>query len=112
MSVIADPQALYGRLIDKGVDNALARALSDALHDTPSGLATEASVPDLRHELREEMRQLREEMRLGFAATREESIKTNARIDFLPNALLIRLGSLMVVLAGLIVTAQRLWPPH
>jgi hypothetical protein len=69
----------------------VASVIIDAIHDN---VATKGDIGDLRNEIR------------------QVETRLNARTDLVEHRLFTRLGSLAVVLSGLIVAAMHWWPPH
>jgi hypothetical protein len=69
-----------------------------------NGAATRADVSTLRAEVKADIAAVRTELKAEVAAVRAE-------LKAQPNAIMLRLGTLMVVLTGIILAALRYWPP-
>jgi hypothetical protein len=83
--------ALADANIDRKAAERIATEIFDAIHEN---VATKADLSELRIELKADIAELRN------------------RIDLVEYRLLTRLGSLVVVLAGLLFAALHYWPPH
>jgi hypothetical protein len=83
--------ALEAANMDRPAAERIATEIYDAIHNN---VATKADVAVVRADLA----QLRAEL--------------GARIDLVEHRLLTRLGGVIVVVAGLVFGALRLWPPH
>lgn len=95
---MTDRLSLTNALADANIDRQKAERIAteifDAIHDN---VATKADIATVRADLQA----LEQRMLLRFA-------ETDARID----RVVIRLGSLMVVLIGLLFAALHYWPSH
>ncbi len=111
MPVIDDPHALSSRLIDRGIPANQARAIADALHDTPSSWATEATVQAIRSDLTALDIKLSGQMVALDHRLSGCMDKLEERMAALPNTIMVRLGAMIVVLIGLGFTALRYLPP-
>ena len=69
-----------------------------------NGGATRADVTTLRAEVKADIAAVRTELKAEIAAVRAE-------LTAQPNAIMLRLGGLMVVLGGIIIAALRYLPP-
>lgn len=67
-----------------------------------------AEFQDVRNEMRSEFRDVRNEMRSEFKEVRGEIRELRTEMKLLQNQTILKLGSLMVVLAGLMTTLTKL----
>ncbi len=67
-----DTQRAVRRLTDAGLDERAAEGVADVVASATNGLATEASLLELRAELREDMQSLRAELREDMQSLRAE----------------------------------------
>jgi hypothetical protein len=113
---LSDRLALANAIEDAGItrDKAqrLASVIFDAIHDN---VATKADVQALGAEVKAEITAQVGSVRSLLAS---ETARLDTRIERLdaavkaqPNAIMLRLGTLMVVLTGIIVAALHYWPP-
>jgi hypothetical protein len=51
-------------------------------------------------------------LRVEMGALKADIARLDGRIDLVEHRLMTRLGGLMVVLAGILFAALRMWPPH
>jgi hypothetical protein len=79
-----------------------AAEIFDAIREN---VATKADLSELRAELRQDIAELRGELKSDIA-------ELHHRIDLVGHRLLTRLGSLIVVVAGLLFAALHYWPMH
>jgi hypothetical protein len=127
---VSDRLALANAIEDAGImrDKAqrLASVIFDAIHDN---VATKADVQALGAELRTEIvatrsdiagvrAELKSDIMGGRALLASEVGRLDTRIERLdatvkvqPNAIMLRLGTLMVVLTGTVLVALRYWAP-
>jgi 3-oxoacyl-ACP reductase-like protein len=135
---MSDRLALANAIEDAGIERAkaerVASVIFDAIHDNVATKAdVQASEAAIRGELRAEtaairgeLAQTRTELKADIAASQaavrallsSETARLDTRIERLdatvkaqPNAIMLRLGTLMVVLTGIILAALRYWPP-
>jgi len=130
---MSDWLALASALEDAGIDRAKAQRVASVIaglvHDS---VATKADVQALSDELKAafvaaaltaDIAATKADVRASEAAVRallsSETARLDTRIERLdatvkaqPNATMLRLGTLMVVLTGIILAALRYWPPH
>jgi 2-phosphoglycerate kinase len=99
---MSDRLALANAIEDAGIERAkaerIASTIVDLIHDN---VATKVDIGELRGEIR----LVRTE--LGQAKS-----ELSARTDLVEHRLMTRLGGLVVVLAGVVLGALRLWLPH
>jgi 3-oxoacyl-ACP reductase-like protein len=124
---VSDRLALANAIEDAGIERAkaerVASVIVDLMHDS---VATKADVQALGGELRAEIAATRSELKAELATQingvrgllASETARLDARIERLdgtvkaqPNAIMLRLGTLMVVLTGIILAALRYLPP-
>ena len=124
---MSDRLALANAIEDAGIERAkaerVASVIVDLVHDS---VATKADVQALGGELRAEIAATRSELKAELATQingvrgllASETARLDARIERLdgtvkaqPNAIMLRLGTLMVVLTGIILAALRYLPP-
>jgi hypothetical protein len=125
---VSDRLALANAIEDAGIERAkaeerVASLIVDPVHDS---VATKADVQALGGELRAEIAATRSELKAELATQingvrgllASETARLDARIERLdgtvkaqPNAIMLRLGTLMVVLTGIILAALRYLPP-
>jgi hypothetical protein len=124
---VSDRLALANAIEDAGIERAkaerVASVIVDLVHDS---VATKADVQALGGELRAEIAATRSELKAELATQingvrgllASETARLDARIERLdgtvkaqPNAIMLRLGTLMVVLTGIILAALRYLPP-
>jgi hypothetical protein len=113
---MSDRLALANAIEDAGIERGKAQRLAsvifDAIHDN---VATKADMQALGAELKAEITAQIGSVRSLLAA---ETARLDTRIERLdgtvkaqPNAIMLRLGTLMVVLTGIILAALRYLPP-
>ena len=126
---MSDRLALANAIEDAGIERAkaerVASVIVDLVHDS---VATKADVQALGGELRAEIAPARSESKAELlpdsrsngvrALLASETARLDTRIERLdatvkaqPNAIMLRLGTLMVVLTGIILAALRYLPP-
>jgi hypothetical protein len=124
---MSDRLALANAIEDAGIERSkaerLASVIFDAIHDNVATKAdVQASEAVLRHELAAQIGGLRAELKSDIMGVRSvlasEIGRLDTRIERLdatvkaqPNAIMLRLGTLMVVLTGIILAALRYLPP-
>jgi hypothetical protein len=124
---MSDRLALANAIEDAGIQRAkaerVASVIFDAIHDNVATKAdVQASEAAIRGELRAESSQLRAELKGDITSVRallaSETGRLDTKIERLdatvkaqPNAIMLRLGTLMVVLTGIILAALRYLPP-
>jgi hypothetical protein len=124
---MSDRLALANAIEDAGIERAkaerVASVIFDAIHDNVATKAdVQASEAAIRGELRAESSQLRAELKGDITSVRallaNETGRLDTKIERLdatvkaqPNAIMLRLGTLMVVLTGIILAALRYLPP-
>jgi hypothetical protein len=116
---VSDRLALANAIEDAGIERSkaerVASVIFDAIHDN---VATKADVQASEAVLRGEIAQTRAELKADVMGVRSvlasEIGRLDTRIERLdatvkaqPNAIMLRLGTLMVVLTGIILTALR-----
>jgi hypothetical protein len=124
---MSDRLALANAIEDAGIERSkaerLASVIFDAIHDNVATKAdVQASEAVLRHELAAQIGGLRAELKsdiigvrsvlaseIGRLDTRIERLDATVKVQ--PNAIMLRLGTLMVVLTGIILAALRYLPP-
>ena len=132
---MSDRLALANAIEDAGIERAkaerVASVIFDAIHDNVATKAdVQASEAAVRHDLqastaatRADIAATRTELKSDIAVIRSamanETARLSTRIERLdaavkaqPNAIMLRLGTLMVVLTGIILAALRYLPPH
>jgi len=109
--------------IARDAAESIATEIFDAIHDNVATKAdVQASEAVLRHELAAQIGSIRAELKSDIMGVRSvlasEIARLDTRIDRLdatvkaqPNAIMLRLGTLMVVLTGIILAALRYLPP-
>jgi hypothetical protein len=99
---MTDRLSLTNALADANIDRQKAERIAteifDAIHDN---VATKQDIARLEAATKQEITRLE-------AAMREMELRLDQRID----RTVTRLGSLMVVLLGLLFAALHYWPPH
>jgi hypothetical protein len=131
---MSDRLALANAIEDAGIQRSkaerVASVIFDAIHDNVATKAdVQASEAAIRGELRAEtaairgeLAQTRTELKADIASVRallaSETARLDTRIERLdatvkaqPNAIMLRLGTLMVILTGIILAALRYFPP-
>jgi hypothetical protein len=124
---MSDRLALANAIEDAGIQRAkaerVASVIFDAIHDNVATKAdVQASEAAIRGELRAESSQLRAELKGDITSVRAPLASETGRLDTKierldatvkaqPNAIMLRLGTLMVVLTGIILAALRYLPP-
>jgi hypothetical protein len=124
---MSDRLALANAIEDAGIERSkaerVASVIFDAIHDNVATKAdVQASEAVLRHELATQIGGLRAELKSDIMGVRSvlasEIGRLDTRIERLdstvkaqPNAIMLRLGTLMVVLTGIILAALRYLPP-
>ena len=131
---MSDRLALANAIEDAGIERAKAERVAlvifDAIHDNVATKAdVQASEAAVRHDLqastaatRADIAATRTELKSDIAVIRSamanETARLSTRIERLdaavkaqPNAIMLRLGTLMVVLTGIILAALRYLPP-
>jgi hypothetical protein len=116
-------EAIEGAGIERAKAERVASVIFDAIHDNVATKAdVQASEAVLRHELAAQIGGLRAELKSDIMGVRSvlasEIGRVDTRIERLdatvkaqPNAIMLRLGTLMVVLTGIILAALRYLPP-
>jgi hypothetical protein len=111
---MSDRLALANAIEDAGIERSKAQRVAsvifDAIHDN---VATKADVAELRHDLQATEARLRSTF-VGEVARLDTRIeRLDGTVKAQPNAIMLRLGTLMVVLTGIILAALRYFPaPH
>jgi hypothetical protein len=99
---LTDRLSLTNALADANIDRAKAERIAteifDAIHDN---VAT-----------KQDLELVRKDLERVEAALRAELHQIEARLDAKIDRTVTRLGSLMVVLLGLLFAALHYWPPH
>ena len=123
-AAMSDRLALANAIEDAGIERSkaerVASVIFDAIHDN---VATKADVQASEASLRAEMAAAKAELKTDIASARNEAASNAARHDVAierlrstlrqtESRLLLRLGSLMVVLTGAVLAALRYLPPH
>ena len=124
---MSDRLALANAIEDAGIERAKAERVASvivaAIHDNVATKAdVQASEAVLRHELAAQIGGVRSELAAQVGGVRSllasEIARLDTRIERLdtavkaqPNAIMLRLGTLMVVLTGIILAALRYLPP-
>ena len=88
--------------IERKAAEHLAAEIFDAIREN---VATKADLSELRAELKGDIAAVRAELH-------ETELRLQGRIDLVEHRLMTRLGSLVVVLIGLLFAALHYWPPH
>jgi hypothetical protein len=100
--------ALADAKIDRPAAERIATEIFDAIHDN---VATKGDLQAARTDLKADIAAVRTELKADIAAVtgdlREVELRLEARID----RVVVRLGSLVVVVAGLLFVALRYLPP-
>jgi hypothetical protein len=103
---MSDRLALAHAIEDAGISREQAENIATAIARFVEGsAATKADVDRVEAALKADIAEVRHEI----AQVRTD---LTARIDLIEHRLFTRLGSLAVVLSGLIVAAMHYWPPH
>src|SRR5579875_3541867 len=99
---MTDRLSLTNALADANIDRKAAERIATEIFDAiRENVATKADLSELRTELKADIAALGNGIDL-----------VERRIDLVEHRLLTRLGSLVVVLAGLLFAALHYWPPH
>jgi hypothetical protein len=121
---MSDRLSLAHAIEDAGIPRDKAESVATAIaHFVEGGVATKPQLDAAKAELKADIlamrTELRGEMGVGFAAldgkiARQDVAieRVRAAVREIENRLLFRLGSLMVVLTGVILAALRYWPPR
>jgi hypothetical protein len=88
--------------IERKAAEHLAAEIFDAIREN---VATKADLAELRTGLKGDIAATRAELKADIAAV-------NAKVDLVEHRLMFRLGSLIVVVVGLLFAALHYWPPH
>jgi hypothetical protein len=103
---LTDRLSLTNALADANIERAKAERIAteifDAIHDN---VATKQDLERVETALRADIQRVE-------AALRAEMHQIEARLDAKIDRTVTRLGSLMVVLLGLLFAALHYWPPH
>ena len=90
----------------------VASVIFDAIHDNVATKAdVQASEAAIRGELRAETAAIRGELAQTRTELKADIAAVRAELKAQPNAIMLRLGTLMVVLTGIILAALRYLPP-
>ena len=131
---MSDRLALANAIEDAGIERGkaerVASVIFDAIHDNVATKAdVQASEASIRSQLQAAESSIRSQLQTSEATLRSEiapirtalvteTARLDAKIDRLdatvkaqPNAVMLRLGTLMVVLTGIIIAALRYLPP-
>jgi hypothetical protein len=131
---VSDRLALANAIEDAGIERGkaerVASVIFDAIHDNVATKAdVQASEASIRSQLQAAESSIRSQLQTSEATLRSEiapirtalvteTARLDAKIDRLdatvkaqPNAVMLRLGALMVVLTGIIIAALRYLPP-
>jgi len=131
---VSDRLALANAIEDAGIERGkaerVASVIFDAIHDNVATKAdVQASEASIRSQLQAAESSIRSQLQTSEATLRSEiapirtalvteTARLDAKIDRLdatvkaqPNAVMLRLGTLMVVLTGIIIAALRYLPP-
>ena len=131
---MSDRLALANAIEDAGIERGkaerVASVIFDAIHDNVATKAdVQASEASIRSQLQAAESSIRSQLQTSEATLRSEiapirtalvteTARLDAKIDRLdatvkaqPNAIMLRLGTLMVVLTGIIIAALRYLPP-
>jgi hypothetical protein len=100
--------ALADAHIERPAAERIATEIFDAIHDS---VATKSDLQMLEARLNANTAALRGELQSAVAALRSEMAQLRSEMALLEHRLLVRLGSLMVVVAGLLFAALRYLPP-
>jgi hypothetical protein len=117
---VSDRLALTEAIEAGGIERAkatrIASVIFDAIHQN---VATKADLEPIKAEiarvelsLKAELATQRGEMHSGFARQDVAIERVRSSLRELERRLLVRLGSLMVVLTGVVLAALRYWPPR
>src|SRR5579875_988773 len=117
---MTDRLSLTNALADANIDRKAAERIATEIFDAiRENVATKADLSELRTELKADIAELgnriallRTELKGDIAALGNRIDLVERRIDLVEHRLLTRLGSLVVVLAGLLFAALHYWPPH
>jgi hypothetical protein len=100
--------ALADAKIDRPAAERIATEIFDAIHDN---VATKADVSAARTELAGDIAAIRTELKADIAAVKGDLREGELRLEARINRVVVRLGSLVVVVAGLLFVALRYLPP-
>ena len=110
---MSDRLALANAIEDAGIERAkaerVASVIFDAIHDN---VATKADVQASEGALRHEIMVFRSAVAAEIARLDTRIERLDGTVKAQPNAIMLRLGTLMVVLTGIILAALRYLPPH
>ena len=96
------PVSLYDALVSIAVPTEKARAVIDAMErEMGATLATKADLLLLKQELKQEISEFRHEVKQEFTLVRKE-------MELQRSSMIVRLGSMQVVAAGLLFAALKL----
>jgi hypothetical protein len=118
IAVPFDTLTLARKLEASGMAGALAAGTAEALAEAMSGAelatkadvaATQAETASLRTELKAEITSLRAELKADGVSLRSEF---KSDIEILRRGLVIKLGGMLVISVGILLTAIRYLPPH
>jgi hypothetical protein len=100
--------ALADAKIDRPAAERIATEILDAIHDN---VATKGDLQAVRTELKADIAAVRAELKADIAAVRAEVEAVRAALEARIDRVVVRLGSLVVVVAGLLFAALRYLPP-
>jgi hypothetical protein len=124
---MSDRLALAHAIEDAGIERSKAEGVATAISQfVTGGVATKAELDAAKAELKADIAATRAELKTDIRASEasvrallaSETARLDTRIERLdatvkaqPNAIMLRLGTLMVVLTGIILAALRYFPP-
>src|SRR5579875_609486 len=110
---MTDRLSLTNALADANIDRKAAERIATEIFDAiRENVATKADLSELRTELKADIAELGNRIALLRTELKGDIAALGNRIDLVERRLLTRLGSLVVVLAGLLFAALHYWPPH
>jgi hypothetical protein len=113
---MSDRLALANAIEDAGIERSkaerVASVIFDAIHDNVATKAdVQASEAVLRHELATQVGGVRSLLAGEIARLDTRIERLDSAVKAQPNAIMLRLGTLMVVLTGIVLAALRYLPP-
>jgi hypothetical protein len=87
----------------------IATEIFDAIHDN---VATKGDLDRVETGLKSDVAAVQADLRLVESALKADIAGLRGEVQLVKHQLITRLGGLMVVVAGLLFAALRMWPPH
>ena len=95
--------------IERKAAEHLAAEIFDAIRET---VATKADLAEMRAAVNSDIAELRAAVNSDITKVRAELRETELRLEGRLDRLVARIGSVIVVIAGLLFAALHYWPPH